>query len=151
MSAKRVILTVIQLLVFLCIKIPSIVILLLCGRPSLALYLWGPGWVCTKVAYLYDADNRLYSRERWKITRKIIYARNRQANGGNCWACEVTGHKVHSLEGMAVDHILPRSRWPMLAYDPNNLRLIKAKINRRKSDKLPVWFFIRFAFTKRVQ
>lgn len=150
MKWARMISRVLSALLFLVLKLLFIIVLCLFGRPSLALYVWGKGRLCSFIAKLYDADPGMYRRERWKNTRKIVYARNKQMNraGSRTFVCEASGYQSDDLGEFHVDHILSRSQFPMLAYRLDNLRLIRDKINVRKSDKLSVWAFIKFCFSK---
>jgi len=116
-------------------------VLLLFGRASLALFLIGKGRILRFVAWMVDADPGMYQRPRWRQTRIPIYMRNKRANGGT-FRCEATGMQSDDLGLFAVDHRLSRSRWPLLAYDQKNLRLVCKDYNRRKSDKLYVSSFI---------
>ncbi len=134
---------------FFLIKIPFIILLLIFGRKSLALYLWGKGRIMTWIAKRNDADPGMYRRPRWKKnTRAQVYARVEKANGGY-FKCDVSGIKSTSLVGFHVDHKLPRSQWPYLAYEQWNLRLVTARINRNKSDDVHWWFLVKFVFMKR--
>ena len=130
------------------IKIPLILVLLLIGRWSLALWLWGRGRVCRWVARLYDADPGMYRRDRWKRTRIPVYLRSKDASGR--FVCAVSGYTSDNLGEFHVDHRLSRAGFPMLAYAQWNLRLVRDKINVRKSDNLDVIGFIIFAARGRI-
>lgn len=126
-------------------KLALILVLLLFGRGSLALYVWGRGRICSWIAWAYDADPGMYRRQRWKDTRKPVYFRNKRAFGG-VFGCEVTAYTSPDLGEFHVDHNLSRAGFPMLAYEQSNLRLVRDKVNMAKSDNLSVgrfiWFFI---------
>lgn len=127
-------------------KLFLIGVLLLLGRGSLALYVWGRGRLCRWIARLYDADPGMYRRQRWKDTRKLVYFRNKRENRG-VFACEATGYRSNDLGLFHVDHVLSRSAFPMLAYELWNLRLVRDRVNIKKSDDLSVFDFIWFFIT----
>jgi hypothetical protein len=142
----------VRLLIFGTCNLVLIVLCLIFCRPSLALALWGPGMVMSFVAGLTDADSGMYRRDRWKAVRRQVYARNIHGLGQGRWfVCEATGERRSSLAGMHVDHKLARSRWPLLAYRLDNLRLVCDHVNIEKSDKLCGWSLIRFVLTKKVR
>lgn len=131
-------------------RIVMIPLLLMMGRPSLALFLWGPGWVLSVITVKADADSNMYRRKRWREARKPVYHRNKNdLGGGTHFVCEATGYRSTDLGDFHVDHYLPRSRFPLLAYDQSNLRLIKDKVNIDKSDALHAWPLVRFFFMRR--
>ncbi len=139
----------VKILIFFGLKLPLIILLLLFGRKSLALFLWGKGRIMTWIAKRNDADPGMYRRERWKrFTRAKVYERNQRENDGY-FRCEVTGVRSTSLAGFHVDHRLSRSHWPLLAYNQDNLRLVTAKVNMKKSDNLHWWSFLKFIVLKR--
>lgn len=149
MRWDRVLFLLFRVILFFPVKIPLILLLLLFGRGSLALHLWGRGWLNKKIAYLYDADPGMYKRRRWKETRKPVYWRNKRANKG-VFRCEITGFKSSNLKQFHVDHRLSRAGFPMLAYEQWNLQLVRDRVNIKKSDKLSIGCFIRFAIFKRI-
>lgn len=90
----------------------------------------------------------MYSRRRWKETRKPVYYRHKDRSG-SFW-CAVTGYRSRDLGEFHVDHLLSRAGFPMLAYKQWNLRLVRDTVNMKKSDNLDVWAFIVFAVRGRL-
>jgi len=133
-------------------KLVAIPLLLIMGRKSLALYLWGRGRIMRWVAKRQGATSAMYRSKRWKQTRKKVYWRNKCELGeGEYFVCEETGQPSFSLANMHVDHRLSRADWPYLAYDTDNLRLVRDHVNMAKSDKLCGWSLVKFVFRKRIR
>lgn len=138
----------VRLLIKWPLKLVLILLLLLLRRPSLALYLWGKGRV---MMFIRDRSGA-YDQTRWRQTRKPVYWRNkREMGGGEYFVCEVTGYASYDLGEFHVDHILPRSQWPLLAHNQGNLRLVRADVNIAKSDRLCGWSLFKYIFTKRIR
>ena len=71
--------------------------------------------------------------DRWKQTldgRKWKRQQYRR-QGGHCVTCQ----KQISLKGSHIDHIKPLSRYPSIAIDPDNLQILCADCNLRKSNR----------------
>lgn len=52
-------------------------------------------------------------------------------HGGHCLCCGERGTSANPLQ---VDHIKPRSKYPELELDPNNLQILCKKCNRGKGN-----------------
>lgn len=73
------------------------------------------------------APHPFYDSERWRALRFQILKRD----GGRCALCgRFPPHVV-----LHVDHIKPRSRYPALEWDPNNLQVLCEDCNLGKSNK----------------
>lgn len=142
----------VRLLIVWPLKLALILLLLLIDRKSLALYLWGRGWVMRKIAKRHKATKAMYNSTKWKKTRKPVYWRNKnQLGGGSEFVCEATGYRSTNLGDFHVDHQLSRADFPMIAYAQTNLRLVRADVNMAKRDKLCGWSLVKFIFRKRIR
>lgn len=68
-----------------------------------------------------------YDSNEWIALRHDVLKRD----GRTCVLCGVTGPGVE----LHVDHIKPRSKYPMLALDPNNLQVLCKHCNLGKSNR----------------
>lgn len=68
-----------------------------------------------------------YKSDEW---RSLRYAALREA-GGKCQCC---GQRPTKDNPLHVDHIKPRSKWPWLSLDPDNLQVLCADCNLGKSN-----------------
>lgn len=150
----------IKILFWIPIKILLIILLVLIWRPSLALYLWAGRNRRSKVrnfiARRVGASPAMYRGDRWREVRKIVYARNKsiaaqKLGTDRYFLCEATGFYSDDLKDFHVDHIMPRGLWPLLAYDPKNLRLVRAQYNVQKSDRVYGLKLIKFILLKRIR
>lgn len=71
-----------------------------------------------------QAKDTFFLSKRWKSLRyKVI-----KKNGGVCQACKTPSKAIH------VDHIKPRSKFPNLEWDPDNLQVLCAECNIGKGN-----------------
>ncbi|MFQ6371607.1 HNH endonuclease [Shewanella sp. YIC-542] len=73
-------------------------------------------------------DNFYLSRAWLNVRHQILSTREHRCN-----LCQRTVAE-HGI-ALEVDHILPRSRYPLLALEPNNLQILCYECNRGKRDK----------------
>lgn len=68
-----------------------------------------------------------YKTDEWRYLRYLTL----MESGGKCQCC---GQRPSSGNPLQVDHIKPRSRWPWLQLDPNNLQVLCRDCNLGKSN-----------------
>jgi hypothetical protein len=98
------------------------------------------------------------SKEFWMLSHDQLY----ELYGGICVYCASWTARKNSLRlagNTSIDHFLPKSICPELAYEWSNFRLCRSQLNQRKDDSLDVvdpfainsnWFQLDF-FTFRIQ
>jgi len=77
-----------------------------------------------------DETKQFYSSPEWSLIRKQII----DEKGRVCSEC---GKRIRKSNDVTVDHILPRSKYPSLALEKNNLCVLCRSCNSRKSDRDP--------------
>lgn len=85
-------------------------------------------WVCLPIVeYFYPIKlkENFYRSRAWLDLRY----RTLRDYGKKCMACGATGVTMH------VDHIKPKSIYPELALDPNNMQVLCEDCNRGKSNR----------------
>ena len=79
----------------------------------------------------YDNKESFYESEEWRILRRQAF----QKYGGQCLKCE-------NKNNLEVDHVKPRSKYPELELDINNLQILCRECNLFKGCKDgPEWDF----------
>lgn len=98
------------------------------------------------------------NNEFWALSHDQLY----DVYGGICLYCASWTARKDSVRltgNTSIDHFLPKSRCPDLAYEWSNFRLCRSQLNQRKDDALDVvdplainsdWFQLDF-FTFRIQ
>ena len=74
-----------------------------------------------------DETRQFYSSPEWNLIRKQVI----KAKGRVCSEC---GKQIADSYDVTVDHVLPRSKYPELALDKQNLRVLCRSCNSRKGD-----------------
>lgn len=74
-----------------------------------------------------DEMRRFYTSPEWLVIRKEVI----REEGNVCSECK---QRIASQEDVTVDHIKPRSKYPDLALDRKNLRVLCRSCNSRKGD-----------------
>jgi hypothetical protein len=69
-----------------------------------------------------------YSTREWRVLRDTVI----REEGRHCGAC---GRIINKDVDVTVDHILPRSRYPDLAFRRDNLRVLCRNCNSAKGDR----------------
>ena len=77
-----------------------------------------------------DETRQFYSSPEWNLIRKQII----KESGRVCSECK---KRIRESNDVTVDHILPRSKYPSLALEKNNLCVLCRSCNSRKSDRDP--------------
>lgn len=78
---------------------------------------------------VYDEAKAFYSSEKWRAVRFIALKRSK----GECCLCG-RSNRAHGVI-LHVDHIKPKSRFPKLALDLNNLQVLCEDCNLGKSNR----------------
>lgn len=86
------------------------------------------GYLIDKRKMDYEDRAKLYSSPEWKILRKQII--NSSAN-----ICSNCGKRINVPNDLTVDHIKPRSKYPNLSYDINNLTILCRSCNSMKGNR----------------
>lgn len=88
-------------------------------------------WMLSRIEYKEKdksySDTSFYRSSSWRKLRFSVIAERES----KCCACGATPKDGISLH---VDHIKPRSKYPELALDPNNLQILCEDCNLGKSD-----------------
>ena len=77
-----------------------------------------------------NETRQFYSSPEWNLIRKQVI----KAKGRVCSEC---GKPITNSSDVTVDHIQPRSKYPSLALEKNNLCVLCRSCNSRKSDRDP--------------
>ena len=75
-----------------------------------------------------DETRQFYSSPEWNLIRKQVI----KAKGRVCSEC---GNPIANSYDVTVDHIRPRSKYPELALDKDNLRVLCRSCNSSKGDR----------------
>jgi len=75
-----------------------------------------------------DATKQFYASPEWKLVRDQVI----REQGRVCSEC---GKRVRNSSDVTVDHIRPRSKYPDLALDRQNLRVLCRRCNSSKGAK----------------
>lgn len=70
-----------------------------------------------------------YASAEWSIVRSLVLAEASRK-------CQVCGKLIRRKSDLTVDHILPRSKYPHLALERSNMRVLCRSCNSRKGDRL---------------
>lgn len=76
----------------------------------------------------YDDRVKFYSSPEWKKIRKQII----KSSDSICSNC---GKNITKSSDITIDHIKPRSKYPHLSYDLNNLTILCRECNSRKGNR----------------
>lgn len=100
---------------------------------KIALIHWCLSRIETKQKDVTGDDRSFYRSSAW---RKLRFSVLSESNG----ACGACGAKASEGARLHVDHIKPRSKYPELSLDPENLQILCEDCNIGKSDSEPVSF-----------
>lgn len=75
----------------------------------------------------FRTDDKFYSSQAWRELRYIALS-----NAGGC--CQLCGARASDGVQIHVDHIKPRSKFPKLEMDLDNLQILCSDCNRGKSN-----------------
>ncbi|MFH0941894.1 MAG: HNH endonuclease signature motif containing protein [Chloroflexota bacterium] len=76
-----------------------------------------------------DETEQFYASPEWQLLRKQVI----KEKGRICFNC---GTYIKKNVDVTVDHILPRSKYPTLAFDKENLQVLCRECNSRKGAKI---------------
>ncbi len=76
-----------------------------------------------------EEAERFYASPEWSALRQLVVAEE----GSECKDC---GRAIKKQSNITVDHILPRSKHPELAFTRSNLQVLCRGCNSRKGDRL---------------
>jgi 5-methylcytosine-specific restriction endonuclease McrA len=79
----------------------------------------------TRYKYKNKKQKNFFMSKRWKNLRQVVI----NNYGKRCMRCGVLGGPCH------IDHIFPRSRYPNLEFDFDNLQVLCNDCNMKKSNK----------------
>lgn len=81
----------------------------------------------------YEAEQleyqRFYHTDEWRRLRALVIARD----GSRCASCR---RPIRREEDLTVDHVKPRSRYPELALNPDNLQVLCRRCNSAKGNSI---------------
>jgi hypothetical protein len=77
---------------------------------------------------MLDERQQFYSSPEWKLLRVRVI----REDGRTCTECKT---RISNPEDITVDHIKPRSKYPKLALERSNLRVLCRQCNASKGDQ----------------